>query len=441
MKKHTIIIFILITVLLFPLISCNKNVNENGYKYISDIDYLDAQIKSHPNSFINYDLSEEEYDKKINELKEDINKNYLSDFDINYKIKEIFSMTNNSHAYMYESSELLEKDNYFPFLGSYFDDDYYITACSENLKDRDDFLSSKLISINDIPMDEIEKRYDKIISNDNKKWLKYEISQTPFRESAFKYLKILQKRNVFKCELSDGSTKEFEISPVDSNRILEILNSEDNYININKENLIKCKKPDNMSSLCWFKIDSKNRALYFNYGTCTGEYDMIFSEKQSDVDFNKFNNLFTDFVNSSNSQFDKIIIDLRYNEGGFIKYFEDIVNNNSLVLNSKKVYVLIGKGTFSAGTIAANTAVEKCNALLIGEETGGAKILNPAMPFKLSETQSTVSIPANFNIDNSSAGRNCKNNKDGLIPDIKITHSINNLINGIDEDYEAAINN
>ena len=34
------------------------------------------------------------------------------------------------------------------------------------------------------------------------------------------------------------------------------------------------------------------------------------------------------------------------------------------------------------------------------------------MPFKLSETQSTVSIPANFNIDNSSAGRNCKNNKD-----------------------------
>ena len=61
-------------------------------------------------------------------------------------------------------------------------------------------------------------------------------------------------------------------------------------------------------------------------------------------------------------------------------------------------------------------------------QTGGAKILNPAMPFKLSETQSTVSIPANFNIDNSSAGRNCKNNKDGLIPDIKITHSINNLI-------------
>ena len=60
MKKHTIIIFILITVLLFPLISCNKNVNENGYKYISDIDDLDAQIKSHPNSFINDDLSEEE---------------------------------------------------------------------------------------------------------------------------------------------------------------------------------------------------------------------------------------------------------------------------------------------------------------------------------------------------------------------------------------------
>lgn len=119
------------------------------------------------------------------------------------------------------------------------------------------------------------------------------------------------------------------------------------------------------------------------------------------------------------------------------KRYDKIISND----NKKQLKYEISQTPFRESAFKYLKILQKCNALLIGEETGGAKILNPAMPFKLSETQSTVSIPANFNIDNSSAGRNCKNNKDGLIPDIKITHSINNLINGIDEDYEAAINN
>ena len=167
--------------------------------------------------------------------------------------------------------------------------------------------------------------------------------------------------NIFKCELSDGSIKEFELSPVSIDDAFEALQDKQNCININKESLIQFQKPDNMSDSCWFKIDSKNKALYFNYGTCIDEYDMINSERQSNVDFKEFNKTLTTFINNSNSKFDKVIIDLRGNTGGHLDYFDDIINNNLSILKTKKVYALIGKKTFSAGTVAANTATEKCS--------------------------------------------------------------------------------
>lgn len=184
-KKY--IIFVLITILSFLIIGCSKKTNENAYKYISDIDYLDSNLKLHPNSFINDEISQEDFDNKIDEIKNDINNKDMSDFDINYRIKEIFSMAKDGHACFYDSQELLERDRYFPFLGHYFDNDYYIVSCLPELIDREQLLGSKLISINNISMKEIEERYDKIVSNDNSQWLKVQITSCPFSESAFKY--------------------------------------------------------------------------------------------------------------------------------------------------------------------------------------------------------------------------------------------------------------
>lgn len=433
MKIFKFVSIINILILLVFIIGCSNKINENAQVYLDDLDIIDTTLIMHTSSSLFNNCSQEQYDNKLNSLKNDIQTKNMTNNEINCRIRELCAMLNNSHI-SYNPTNMQYK--VFPIQGKYFGDDFCITNIEEK---NSEALGGKLIEVNDIPFSNIENKYDSIISNENIQILKSKIEQSSFRDCEFDYLGILKKKNTFKIKLLNGEIKEFIIDPIDSSEIEDLNNNPNTFLNINTSSQIRYKNND----IYWYTIDSKNRILYFQYNLCIDKFD-----KQID-DYFDFSQLpsFTDFENQLHeylenhiNEYDKIVVDVRNNQGGYEKHFNDFIENNLQVLNSKKVYMLISKNTFSAGAMAVDSAVEKCNAIMVGEETGSPKKLNSCNSITLPNMKGNLLYANSQQYENIYAGKNSKSDLEGLIPDIVVSHTIENCIIGKDEDYEAVIN-
>lgn len=151
--------------------------------------------------------------------------------------------------------------------------------------------------------------------------------------------------------------------------------------------------------------------------------------------------MFTKFASANRDSYDKIVVDVSINEGGVREHLDNLINSNMSLFNSKKVYVIMAKNTFSAGVVAVDALVCKCNAVMVGEETGGSVEM-----FGVVEKQSSI-LPIIYasgcrKIDIlNKANRNSTSNLQGAIPDIAVEYSINDVENGINPCYQAIINN
>lgn len=105
-----------------------------------------------------------------------------------------------------------------------------------------------------------------------------------------------------------------------------------------------------------------------------------------------------------------------------------------------KVFVLIDGGTVSAAGNFAALLREHTNAVFIGSETGGyAGISNGIQQLNLMGSHTDVAI--NFPLTHSEINIDSRINKRGVVPDYKITASIEDIINGKDPvmDFVTAI--
>ena len=123
-------------------------------------------------------------------------------------------------------------------------------------------------------------------------------------------------------------------------------------------------------------------------------------------------------------------------------HIDNLISENIDLFNSKKVYAIMTKNTYSAGVCAVNTLVDKCNATMVGEETGGSIEV-----FAVSERRVSSILPYEYSSGNKKidlldkAGKNTKDYMRGAIPDIEVEATIEDNINGINPCYQAVIDN
>lgn len=138
----------------------------------------------------------------------------------------------------------------------------------------------------------------------------------------------------------------------------------------------------------------------------------------------------------------KIVIDLRHNSGGnshvihpLIEYFK-----SKDIFISNKVYVCIGRNTYSSGSI---NALDFCRnkVILIGEPTGGSSIsYGEVLYFELPNSKSRIHYTIKlFNL------RDCENKQykkgtNTIEPQIRIPIYSNDYLEGKDKVLEFIIN-
>lgn len=174
----------------------------------------------------------------------------------------------------------------------------------------------------------------------------------------------------------------------------------------------------------WYTMEQAN--LYFNYAKC---------QDDPKKPFDQFNDQL--FKEIEKQQPKKIIIDLRMNGGGNSAILEPFIERiRKSSLNKKgKIYVLIGRATFSSALMNAIKLQQETQAILVGETTAGTiNHYGEVRDFKLPGTRVQINYSTQY-------WENWKGHDGPLVPEIKIAKKLADLLDGNDKVLNYVISN
>lgn len=364
--------------------------------------------------FTHDEITKDEFLIYKNEVEERIYK-IKNDLEFVCEMQYLVSKFKDVHTYIgidYEKFGF-EKVKTIPFAIERFDDKYRIVEVIDEYKE---YLGYNLIEINGVKISEIKDKLDNIQSNENKY-----ISESNFIDN------ITMIHNLSYINIADFDSSNVVLSlQSDNTDIIKInypviLMSDIKKINIEKrDKQSKYYDQNNYSSL---KIDNNTYLIRINRCEEDKNYMLAEFEKQisTDMEINNFN---------------KVIIDLRYNPGGTAK-FDNMINilKKYQEKDNFEVYTLISNRTCSLGVVTAMLINQNLKNTIVGTPTGNKANFNAYgsrryflggyLVFAYS-AKYVVTCP----YDDMMA----------VYPDITIEETYDNYMNGVDTVFEAVLN-
>lgn len=412
MKYKTLIlicVIILVVICLKPFVNISiKNTNISKKQWSEDITYLQNKLpKVHENLF--FKTNEKDFNYNINNLKENLDK--LNSDEITIQLMKIVASVGDTHTEIMN----YKSNNIFPFLIYKFKDGYYLTEVDDKYKN---LLGDKVLKINNIPIEDIINKVSILIPHENKYMV---ISKAP------DYLQVPKVINY----ITNSKDSLLHLTVVDSNAKITEINItavKNSTLNMSSLSNSIINKPIYMKSdkNFWYEYLEGQKTLYCQFNACV-------INTPSSNDISSINNI------AKENKIEKVIIDLRNNVGGM-----HLSSNNALVncikdneqINVKnKLFVIIGRNTFSSGILYALDFKQQTNAILYGEPTSGK-------PASYGDIKNLILPNSKLNITYSTKYFDEKGfDSDTLKPDVEIDTDINSYVNGIDPVVKSIINN
>lgn len=177
----------------------------------------------------------------------------------------------------------------------------------------------------------------------------------------------------------------------------------------------------------WYKYLEHEKAVYFKYNSCFEDEDIGTIKDMTDEIF--------DLIDRGKA--DKLIIDVRNNSGGSDGYLNELIEGIKArnINNPDKLFVIIGRETFSSAIIEAARLDEETNATLVGEMTSGKpNHYGSVGHFELPNSKISIRYSTkHINI--------FKNQGNSLMPDVLKEVSIDDYINKKDPVLDYILQN
>lgn len=342
-----ICIFIIALFLLFPGCSSNESPllkeKDRDAKWEEDLDFLTQELpKRHKNLFFQMDRAD--FYSKMNELKSKISQ--YSDEEMKVEISKVIASVGDAHTMVAVNRSML-----YPLKLYWFADGIYVIDAS---KDYEDALYYKLEKINNRNVDSIIKSLKTVISHENESWYKLLAGYYMVVPEVLKGLRISTSDDIMMGFVNDKGEK-FEMA------IKPQLVEEINYVNNPRKDDSQPLFLRNSHQYYWYQYLPEKNTMYFQYNVCV---DM---EEQTFKSFNK-----EMFKVIDQKKIERLVVDLRNNGGGnstiLHPFLEEIEKRDYL---KDRLFIIIGRNTFSSALMNAIELKNQTKAILIGEPTGG----------------------------------------------------------------------
>ncbi len=328
---------------LYEQIFNKLKIGTSKAQWREDLQYLARELpKRHKNLF--HTVSREEFEKMVAELDAAIPT--LEDYQIIVRMQEITAKVGDGHTYVH----LPQTFKRYPLVFYWFGNALRVVRATKEYKDA---LGTKIVKISDVNVNDAQTRIRKVLSQAENEW--FVLSNSPFHLATPEVLQTLgvvpdASRAVFTFETDEGKQFTLDIVPIapDANFASLLLGAA-------KEEPLFRQKP---SEQFWFTYLPDSQTVYVNFRG----YNSLGENTKK---------LFG-LLDANPTK--KIVIDMRQNTGGDSakarEYLIPAIKQRVAINQKGRLFVIVGRRTFSAAMTNAIDLRKETNALLVGEPIG-----------------------------------------------------------------------
>lgn len=410
-------ILLILIGILFPATTYTQN--KEAIDWNTDLDYLANELSEKHYNFFTI-KSKEYFLSGINAIKR--NSNNLTDFQIALKTQQLISRMGDSHTMLY-FTPLIDKSQTLPISLFWTSDGLHIIHTTAENKE---ILGNQLLSINNIPTSTVIDSLSSLFTIDNEATVK---SIMPMLIPSVQILSYFG--------FADGNQVEIGLKTNDGQLGKYLLKTSvmdaKNRVSFKPDSIAFCIKNEKAFFTDAYYPDEK--IYYMLYNKCWSkeiEYEFGNKEKAemmpsfATFEENAFNVL-------ENQDVDKIIFDMRFNGGGNSSQGTAFIEKLATFLDkhpNKKMYVVLGRNTFSSAILNALDFKRLTKAVFIGEETAGKpNHFGEVKNFQLPNSELSIGYSTKF-------FKNSDENGNTLKPNVTIEMSFSDFTKGVDPVYE-----
>jgi len=337
----------------------SKMSREEGWRY--DLQLLSREVKR--KAYLTFrGTSEAEFDTAFKRLSDAVPN--LTDAQIAVEMMKLMRKVGDGHSGLLGGMrpEFLQT---LPVQFYMFEEGLFIISADPKYKD---LLGAQVLKFGDRTTNEVVKALDPLISRDNAIWIK---QIAPYR---LRHLPLLNALGL----IPDAQKVSLTIRGVDNKERAVMLTTDTSQPNIwstlpnpktwvNLAQGVPAPLPlylKNMSSKYWFEYLPEAKSVYFQFNGVRND------SKESLAAFSE--RLFK-FIDEN--EVEKLVIDMRWNNGGNTFLLMPLVHGlikNDKINHRGKLFVIIGRRTYSAAQNASTFFERHTNAVFVGEPTGSS---------------------------------------------------------------------
>ncbi len=367
---------------LLGITDTSKMSREEGWR--SDLQFLVREINRRRYGSFGAQ-AEKEFDADVRKLHDAIPG--LTDEQINVGIMKLLVRVGDGHTGFLGVREFTAKPTLtLPLKFYLFEEGMFIIAADPKYKD---LLGAEILRFEDHAIAEIVQKLDTVISRDNAIWIK---QVAPYR---MRYLSLMhalglisdEKKTSLRVRTIDGKESTIVVEgETGQTFIWNTLPNPETWINLPQT--LAAPMPlylKKVGTNYWFEYLADSKTVYF-------QFNRIRNDKQEN--FADFSERLFKFVNDNDVE--KLIIDLRWNNGGNTGLLPPLIHGlikNEKINKQGKLFVIIGRRTFSAAQNAATFIEKDTNARFVGEPTGASpNFVGEEEPFVLPYSKILVNV-------------------------------------------------
>jgi len=378
--------------------------------WISDLEYLEKRINElHYNPY--HLISKATFDKSISKLKSNIEA--LSEQEIVVELMKIFGGLGNGHNLIIPTTLKSVSIKRLPVQFYQFDDGIFVVDAEEDFKQ---WIGYELKSIGSILAEEALQITNAVNARDNDmqtQWLGPYYMGLP---DVLAGLGIIDNKNRVQLILKDtkGRSQKVIMTPITWNfngfPKMPQLKNEAQPIYLSK-----------MNDPYWYKLMKEENSIYIQLNSVTNKENQTLSD---------FNVELRKQIAKNETQ--NLILDLRHNHGGDGSLLPPMLKtlNRFEVMNPKgKIFVIMGRETFSAGHNLLTKITQYTSPILVGEPSGSKpNHIGESGWFQLPYSGLMGLISTQFHQDSKA-----EDNRKWISPHIPVTLSSTDYFNGNDK--------
>ena len=287
-------------------------------------------------------------------------------------------------------------------------------------------LGTRIVRIGSMTPEELESAIEPYLSHENAPWLHELSPDFMLNREVAEHFGLADKDGSVEFTFARPNTEQFRlrVAPISSDADEQLLSV---YAALHLSRPLSRKHPQDWY---WYEYLADAHLLYIQYNRC---------RNNPKKPFRQFTQTLFRFVDGPNisRKIDRVIVDLRFNTGGDSSVIDPLIEGfrkRSQLSDKGRLFVLIGRGTFSSGMMAAVRFRQDLDAILIGEGSGSP-------PNEYGEVESFILPNSRIQIEYTTKFFRLVKDSDPptLEPDLSVQLSMADLLSGRDQVFETAL--